>query len=60
MKQWKNFETDDIYIKEELRVWLKRHKIYTEISECYDGWHFEILCNDIECENANRFLDTLY
>lgn len=60
MKQWKNFETDDIYIKEELRVWLKRHKIYAEISECYDGWHFEILCDDIECESANRFLDTLY
>ena len=59
MKQWKNFETDDIYIKKELCAWLKRHKIYAEISECYDGWHFEILCDDIECENANRFLDTL-
>ena len=59
MKQWKNFETNDIYIKEELRVWLKRHKIYAEISECYDGWHFEIKMLEEEAEKMIWFLESI-
>lgn len=60
MKTWKNFETNNPNVREYLRVWLKLNEIRFEISECFDGWHFEILCNDIECKNANRFLDSVY
>ena len=47
-------------IKHELILWLKRNDVYYEVSECFDGWHFEILCDDMECEDINRFLDSLY
>lgn len=60
MKKWYSYETINPNVKDELRKYLKNNHIYYELSECYDGWHFEILCDDIECENANRFLDTLY
>jgi hypothetical protein len=60
MKTWKNFETNNPNVKEYLRVWLKLNEIRFEISECFDGWHFEILCDDMECEDVNRFLDELY
>ena len=59
MKQWKNFETNDIYIKEELRVWLKRHKIYAEISECYDGWDFQMELDEEKFESVEWFLSVI-
>lgn len=60
MKTWRNFETMNPTIKHELILWLKKNDIYYEVSECFDGWHFEILCNDRECKNVNRFLDSVY
>ena len=60
MKKWRNFETMNPTIKHELILWLKRNDIYYEVSECFDGWHFEILCDDMECKDVNRFLDELY
>lgn len=60
MKTWRNFETNNPNVKEYLRVWLKLNEIRFEISECFDGWHFEILCDNMECEDINRFLDSLY
>lgn len=60
MKTWRNFETMNPTIKHELILWLKKNDIYYEVSGCFDGWHFEILCNDRECKNANRFLDSVY
>ena len=60
MKKWRNFETMNPTIKHELILWLKRNDVYYEASECFDGWHFEILCNDRECKNANQFLDSVY
>lgn len=60
MKTWKNFETMNPTIKHELILWLKKNNIYYEVSGCFDGWHFEILCDDMECEDINRFLDSLY
>lgn len=60
MKIWRNFETTNPNVKDEVRKYLRQNHIYNEVSECFDGWHFEILCDDIECENANRFLDSLY
>ena len=60
MKIFRNFETMNPAIKHELILWLKRTDIYYEVSECFDGWHVEILCDDMECEDVNRFLDELY
>lgn len=60
MKDWRNFETDNIRIKSVLSIFLKQNKIYYEVSECFDGWHFEILCDDSECENVNSFLDCIF
>lgn len=60
MKTWKNFETESRKIKSELRKYLKENNIYYELSGCFDGWHFEILCDDLECEDINRFLDSIY
>ena len=60
MKKWRNFETMNPTIKHELILWLKRNDVYYEVSECFDGWYFEILCDDMECEDVNRFLDELY
>ena len=44
MKQWKNFETDDIYIKEELRATL--HAVY-------DFASISIVNPQIVCYNQN-------
>ena len=60
MKTWRSFETMNPTIKRELILWLKKNDIYYEVSECFDGWHFEILCDSMECEDINRFLDSLY
>ena len=60
MKTWRNFETMNPTIKHELILCLKKNDIYYEVSECFDGWHFEILCDNMECEDINRFLDSLY
>ena len=60
MKIFRNFETMNPTIKHELILWLKRNDVYYEVSECFDGWHFEILCDNMVCEDVNRFLDELY
>lgn len=60
MKTWRNFETNNPNVKEYLRVWLKLNEIRFEISECFDGWHFEIYLNENEVENVNSFLDSIY
>lgn len=60
MKKWRNFETMNQNIKHNLILWLKKNDIYYEVSECFGGWHFEILCDNMECEDVNRFLDELY
>ena len=52
MKKWRNFETMNPTIKHELILWLKRNDIYYEVSECFDGWHFEI-----KFENKNDLND---
>ena len=60
MKKWYSYETMNPNVKDEVRRYLRQNHIYYELSECFDGWHFEILCDNMECEDANRFLDELY
>ena len=60
MEKWYNYETENPIIKDELRRYFHENKIKYELSACFDGWHFEILCDNMECEDANRFLNTLY
>ena len=38
---------------------LSQGKIYAEISECYDGWHFEIKMLEEEAEKMIWFLESI-
>ena len=59
MKQYRNFETSNRALKEDLTALLKRCEIYYELSSLYPyfGWHFEIFCTEIEAEMINNWLD---
>ena len=56
MKKWRNFETMNPTIKHELILWLKRNDVYYEVSECFDGWHFEIELEEEDFETVDWFL----
>lgn len=60
MKKWYNYETMNPNVKDEVRRYLKQNHIYYELSECFDGWHFEIYLDENEVENINSFLDLIY
>ena len=45
--------------KMKLIEYLKDWGIYFEPSACYDGYHFEILCNEIEYENIILFYNSI-
>ena len=42
MKKWHIYETCNPNVRDALRKYLKENDIYYELSECFDGWHFEI------------------
>ena len=55
-----SFETNSRLIKESLRNYLHFANIYYELSGCFDGWHFEVKCNQLEVDKINRYLDICY
>ena len=57
MKKWYSYNTDNPIIKDELRTYFKNYNIYYELSECFDGWHFEIFVDENRVEDINEFLD---
>lgn len=57
MKKWFNFETENPSVKDNLRMYLKCNDIKYELSECFDGWHFEIFVDENRVEDINEFLD---
>ena len=59
MKKWYNYNTDNPIIKDELRIYFKDNNIYYELSECFDGWHFEIKADENEAEKITWFLDSI-
>ena len=56
MKKWYHYKTDNPIIKDELRTYFKRNNIYYELSECFDGWHFEIELEEENFETVDWFL----
>lgn len=53
-----NFETLFRALRDALRQYLQDNNIYYELSDCFNGWHFEIKCTPKQAENINAFLDT--
>lgn len=60
MKKWYSYDTDNPIVKDELRRYLKDNNIYYELSECFEGWHFEIKLSESEAEKVTWFLDSIF
>lgn len=59
MKKWYNYYTENPRVKEMLRRYLKSIGVNPYISECYDGWDFQIELNEEEFESAEWFLSVI-
>lgn len=57
MSKWYNFETMIRSLKDDLRVYLHEIGVKYEISECFDGWHFEVYASPEEVTLINNWLD---
>lgn len=57
--KWYNFETAFSSLKDELRAFLKKHKIRYELSGAAACWHFEIFTDANGVGIINNFLDSL-
>lgn len=57
--KWYGYETDNPIVKDELRKYLRNNNIYYELSECFDGWHFEIKMSEEEAEKMTWFLESI-
>jgi len=60
MEKWYKYDTDDIEIRDELRMYFHENNIYYELSACYNGWHFEIKADENEAEKITWFLESLF
>ena len=54
--KWYGYETTNPNVKDELRKYLRNNNIYYELSECFDGWHFEIKLEEEKFETVDWFL----
>ena len=54
-----NYETLFKSLKDSLREYLQKNHIYYELSECFNGWHFEVKLTESQLEKANAFLDSI-
>lgn len=59
MKKWYSYETMNPNVKDEVRRYLRNNNIYYELSECFDGWHFEIKMSEEEAEKMTWFLESI-
>lgn len=59
-KKFYSFDTYNARLYEKLREFLKKSGIYYELSEMYDGWHYEIKCNDQEKEVVQNYIDQFF
>ena len=57
MSKYYSFNTMFRSLKDDLRDFLKKAKIYYELSGRDAGWHFEILATPQEAEAINEWLD---
>lgn len=56
MKKWYNYDTYNINVRDAVRKYLHENHIYYELSECFDGWHFEIELEEKDFETVDWFL----
>ena len=56
MKKWYNYETCFTNEAEKMREFLINEGIKFELSGCFNGYHFEILCNCDEFNRVNNWL----
>jgi hypothetical protein len=56
MKKWYSYETMNPNVKDEFRRYLRQNHIYYELSECFNGWHFEIELEEENFETVDWFL----
>lgn len=59
MKKFYGYDTDNPIVKDELRKYFKSNNIYYELSDCFDGWHFEIKLSEKEAEKVTWFLESI-
>ena len=59
MKRFYGYDTDNPIVKDELRKYFKGNNIYYELSDCFDGWHFEIKLSEEEAEKVTWFLESI-
>ena len=59
MRQYYNFETRFISLRDALRQYLKENNIYYELSGAYSYYHFEILANSAALASINNYLDSI-
>ena len=52
MNKWISRETSNVEVKDAFRRYLRNNNIYYELSDCFDGWRFEI-----KIENADDLED---
>lgn len=57
--KWYNFETMFKGLKDQLAVYLKKNKIYYEVSGAFGSYHFEIKATADQAENINNYLDSI-
>lgn len=59
-RQFHSFDTDNAHLKDSLREFLHDQNVYYELSDCFDGWHFEVRVDHAECDMVNSWLDKYY
>lgn len=54
-----SYETGNIKHRNVLRVLLRQHHVYYELSECFDMFHFEILATREQAREINGWISCL-
>ena len=57
-KKLYSFETMFRSLRDDLRRFLKESGIYYELSDCYGGWHFQLLLDKREYNLVQNFIDS--
>ena len=57
---WRSFFTRSTWIRDRLREFLHGNRVYYELSSCYDGFSFQIKCDEETRQRIDDFLDSLH
>ena len=59
LRKFYAFNTNSKGMRDAMRAFLKSQGIYYELSQRYEGWHFEVLCSAEELDNTESWLDSV-